>query len=87
LVNDRAGDTHLQHGHRKIGFFRVWMGVQNFILIVQNFTKKSTKYCQGLVILFKSGHAGETNLYTLNYKCTKFKANALNLYCIIICIY
>jgi hypothetical protein len=33
---------------KKIGFSRVWVGVQNFILI----TKKSTKYCQGLVLFF-----------------------------------
>jgi hypothetical protein len=51
-----------QHDHRKIGFSRVWVGVQNFILIVQNCTKKSTKYCQGLVLLFKSGRASDTDL-------------------------
>jgi hypothetical protein len=48
---------------RKIWFFRVWVGVQNFILIVQNCIKKSTKYCQGLVLLFKSGRAVDTDLY------------------------
>jgi hypothetical protein len=34
----------------------------DFLGGVQNCTKKSTKYCQGLVLLFKSGRAGDTDL-------------------------
>jgi hypothetical protein len=56
------GDTHLQHGHRKIEFSRVRAGVQNFIWVYKIVQKKSTKYCQGLVLLFRSGRAGDTNL-------------------------
>jgi hypothetical protein len=38
------------------------VGVQNFILVLQNCTNKSAKYSQGLVLLFKNGVAGDTDL-------------------------
>jgi hypothetical protein len=50
------------YDHRKIGFSRIWAGVQNFVLVVQNCIKKSIKYCQGLLLLFKSGRAGDMDL-------------------------
>jgi hypothetical protein len=58
----RILDTFPQHAHDKIRVSRVWMGIKNLILVVQNCTKKSSKYYQVLVLRFKSGSSGKTDL-------------------------
>jgi hypothetical protein len=54
LVNGHAGDVYPQHGHRKIGFSWIWVGVQNFTKKVQNTVKVWYYYSKVAVLVIRT---------------------------------